>query len=152
MQCHGCRDSAALLVSLLLAVFWPGVRAAELQVAAAVSKLELVYRTVVLPRGVVGQSYEPRQIVRGGTPPYTIELADGALPAGMSLSIAGRLSGMPSKVGNTRFILEITDAAVPPVSIQQRYSLGIDPAPAQAQCTGTCSGTCAGGAAAQLGR
>jgi hypothetical protein len=47
----------------------------------------------------------------GGTPPYTWSLAAGALPAGLSLSSAGLISGTPSSVGTFNFTVQVSDSA-----------------------------------------
>jgi hypothetical protein len=114
-------------------LLWPCAKAAE---PTQVASLELVYRTVVLPRGVLGEAYRTRQIVRGGTAPYTVQITEGELPQGLTLSSDGQLSGTPQRAGSQRFTLRILDAAAPPVVIEQRYSIGIDAArPASAPPT-----------------
>ncbi|UKJ09251.1 putative Ig domain-containing protein [Solitalea lacus] len=47
----------------------------------------------------------------GGTAPYTYAITSGALPAGMSLSSSGTLSGTPTAVGAFNFIVTATDAS-----------------------------------------
>lgn len=45
----------------------------------------------------------------GGLPQYAWSLASGALPAGMSLSGAGIISGVPANVGSSSFTVQATD-------------------------------------------
>ena len=56
---------------------------------------------------------EPKQVdieVSGGTPPYDFEITDGALPAGVSLSAAGTVSGTATQIGDTTVFVKVTDA------------------------------------------
>ncbi|WP_457355385.1 putative Ig domain-containing protein [Roseateles sp. P5_D6] len=96
------------------------------------SALALIYQTVPLPNGRLNQPYAPRDLARGGRAPYRFAL-DGALPPGMALDAAGRLSGTPTAAGSYRFQLTVTDAADPPRIDQAPYVLRIlDPVPANA--------------------
>jgi hypothetical protein len=47
----------------------------------------LAVTNAALPVGEVGITYTQQTLVSGGVPPYTITLADGALPAGLSLDL-----------------------------------------------------------------
>ncbi|MFO7873418.1 MAG: CotH kinase family protein [Bacteroidales bacterium] len=49
--------------------------------------------------------------VSGGTPPYTYEVSDGSLPAGLNLSSDGFLSGFPTEDGHFTFTVNVTDDA-----------------------------------------
>jgi large repetitive protein len=65
-----------------------------------------------LPDGVAGQPYSQQLTVTGGTAPYTFALASGSsLPAGLTLSGSGLLSGAPSAAGSFQFTVQITDSA-----------------------------------------
>jgi uncharacterized repeat protein (TIGR01451 family) len=44
-----------------------------------------------------------------GNPPYSWSISDGALPAGIDLSVDGTLSGTPTKAGQFTFIVRVTD-------------------------------------------
>src|SRR5207244_3932942 len=46
----------------------------------------------------------------GGTPAYTFSLALGSLPAGLSLSSGGTLSGTPTQTGSFNFSVLVRDA------------------------------------------
>jgi len=53
----------------------------------------------------------------GGVTPYTWSLANGStLPAGLSLSPAGIISGIPTVTGTFQFSVKVTDSEVPPVT------------------------------------
>ncbi len=63
------------------------------------------------PPGRVGTPYSYTYQLSGGTPPYTFSaLSLSPLPAGLSLSSNGVLSGTPTVVGSFSFTYKITDA------------------------------------------
>ncbi|MGH9844572.1 MAG: Ig domain-containing protein, partial [Blastocatellia bacterium] len=63
-----------------------------------------------LPNGVVGVGYNQTVSATGGTPPYTFTIISGGLPAGLTLSPAGVISGTPSSGGTFGFTIKATDA------------------------------------------
>ena len=60
---------------------------------------------------VVGRVYSKRVAARLGVAPYTYKVAAGALPDGLTLSAAGRVSGAPTRAGHFDFTVQATDAA-----------------------------------------
>ena len=79
-----------------------------------------------LPNGIVGTAYSQMITASGGTGPYTFAVTTGTLPAGLTLSSAGLLSGTPTAAGTSNFTVEATDANGCTGSLA--YSLVIDPA------------------------
>ncbi len=77
-----------------------------LQVGAALS-----VTTTTLPAATVGASYSVQLTASGGTTPYSWTLTSGTLPAELSLSSTGTLSGTPTAAGSSTFIVQVTDAA-----------------------------------------
>lgn len=63
-----------------------------------------------LPGGVVGSVYSENITAGGGTSPYVFSISSGSLPAGLSLSSSGILSGVPTTVGASGFTVMVTDA------------------------------------------
>lgn len=59
----------------------------------------IVVETATLADGKVGIPYDVSLSASGGEPPIAFELASGALPAGLSLSAAGRIFGTPDASG-----------------------------------------------------
>lgn len=51
-----------------------------------------------LSSGTVGNAYSQTFVASGGTPPYSWSVTSGTLPAGLTLSTAGILSGTPTTV------------------------------------------------------
>ena len=69
--------------------------------------------TTSLPNDPVGVAYSASLTATGGVPGYTWSLAGGALPAGLSLSPAGQITGAPTAVGTFTAIFKATDSARP---------------------------------------
>ena len=63
-----------------------------------------------LPNGTQGTAYNQTVTASGGTGPYTFALTAGALPAGLTLSSAGVISGTPSGSGVANFTVGATDS------------------------------------------
>ena len=72
---------------------------------------DLAFQTESLPAFSVGQPYVFDIEAVGGTPPYEFQLAQGSLPAGISLSSGGKLSGTPTDTAGTTAFIELSDAA-----------------------------------------
>ena len=66
--------------------------------------------TKTLPGATTGVAYSQNLSATGGLAPFQWALASGTLPAGLSLSSAGVLSGTPSQAGSASFSVQITDA------------------------------------------
>lgn len=64
-----------------------------------------------LPAGTVGTAYSQTFTASGGTAPYRYAVTTGSLPAGLTLSISGVLSGTPTASGPSSFQVTATDAA-----------------------------------------
>ena len=66
--------------------------------------------TTTLPNGTTNVSYSQTLSATGGTSPYTWSLGSGALPAGLSLSTSGKISGTPTASGTTSFTVNVKDS------------------------------------------
>jgi len=87
------------------------MRTYQLVVAAALS-----LTTTATPQGTRFVSYTTTLTAAGGVAPYTWTVVSGNLPAGLSLSSAGVVSGMPTTVGTSTFSIRVTDAGGATVS------------------------------------
>jgi Tol biopolymer transport system component len=67
--------------------------------------------TTSLPGGSQGAAYSATLAASSGTSPYTWAVSAGALPAGLSLSPAGAITGTPTAPGTSAFTVRVTDAA-----------------------------------------
>ncbi len=62
-----------------------------------------------LPAGTVGTAYSKALIAIGGTQTFTWSVTAGALPAGLTLSTGGVLSGTPTTASTANFTLQAKD-------------------------------------------
>jgi Putative Ig domain len=93
--------------------------------------------TSPLANGSAGALYNQQFQATGGTIPYSWAVASGsALPAGLTLSSTGLLSGTPTAQGTTTFGVTVTDSEVPPASITKSFSLTIAGSSGTALLTG----------------
>jgi hypothetical protein len=67
-------------------------------------------------------------IASGGKPPYAWSLANGSLPAGLSLDRSGVISGTPTAAGTSSFAVAVADSQNPPSIATATYSLVINAA------------------------
>ena len=114
---------------------------------------KLTITTTSLPNGTVGQAYSATMQASGGIPPLTwcvIETGGtcdngaGALPAGLTMSSAGVISGTPTgPSGKTSFQVQVQDSENPPQIVQSppqgavgELSITINPALSDANLSG----------------
>lgn len=76
-----------------------------------------------LPAGAIDEAYNQTISGIGGTPPYTYAVTSGALPAGLTLSPSGDLTGMPTESGSFEFTVTVTDSSA--CTGAQAYTLRI---------------------------
>jgi hypothetical protein len=89
-------------------------KALSLNVVPA-APVPVVIDTASLPDAVVGMPYSQQLAASGGTAPYTWALSGGtALPAGLSLSPSGLISGTPTSPTTPgvpfNFTVQVTDS------------------------------------------
>ncbi len=82
-----------------------------------------------LPNGTVATAYSQALSASGGVGPYSFSITAGALPAGLTLSSVGVLSGTPTAGGTFNFTVTATDSSPfpGPFSGSQAYTLTIAP-------------------------
>jgi hypothetical protein len=78
-----------------------------------------------LPNASAGSAYSQAVTASGGIAPYTYQVSAGALPAGLTLSSAGVLSGTPTAAGSFSFTVSATDSSTGtgPASGMRAYTL-----------------------------
>jgi len=69
----------------------------------------LTFITEDLPGFSVGKAYNFDLQAVGGTPPYSYEVTEGALPQGVVLESYGVISGTPITAGDTTAFVLLTD-------------------------------------------
>jgi hypothetical protein len=95
--------------------------------SVTVNPSPLQITTSSLPGGTVSQSYSATLTSTGGTLPVTWSVSAGTLPAGLTLSSSGTLSGPPTTAGTSTFTIQVTDSAAQTATHQ--FSVTINPAP-----------------------
>jgi hypothetical protein len=70
----------------------------------------LTIGTTELPDATVEVAYSRTLVASGGSPPYSWSVDSGALPAGLSLSQSGTISGIPAAVGSFNVVIRVTDS------------------------------------------
>jgi hypothetical protein len=81
-----------------------------------------------LPVATAGQPYRASITATGGSDQYRYNLASGSLPAGLSLSAAGVLSGTTTVAGTFNFTVQATDWVVTGATARRAYTLTVNPA------------------------
>ena len=71
---------------------------------------DLDITTATLPTAVKGVTYAATLAATGGAEPYSWLVQGGALPAGITLSPEGVLSGKPTAAGNAAITVRVTDS------------------------------------------
>lgn len=85
---------------------FPASRAYSLVVTAPT----LTLSPTSLPGGTTGIAYSQSLSAAGGTGPYVFTIAAGTLPAGLTMTTAGVISGIPTAVGSASFTARASDA------------------------------------------
>lgn len=70
-----------------------------------------IAQPVFYAQSTVGVAYTQVLQANGGVPPYIWKIASGSPPAGVSLSAAGVVSGIPTVAGSYSFLVQVTDSA-----------------------------------------
>ncbi len=98
---------------------------------AAKPVLRVTARTLSVPDGRRGKTYEPHRFTaQAGSAPYTWQVGDG-LPDGMKLSGRGELSGKPAEAGSYSFEVRVTDGTGAEALQRVRMLVGDTPARAE---------------------
>jgi RHS repeat-associated protein len=97
---------------------------------AGPSPSQLQITTDSLQNGTTNQSYSAQLTARGGSNSYTWTLASGSLPAGLSLSASGAISGTPAAASNpVSFAVQVVDTSTPPQHDEATLSLEVGAQP-----------------------
>ena len=86
-------------------------------VTITVNPLPALTFTGSLPNAVLGATFSQTLTAAGGLAPYTYAVTAGSLPAGLSLSAAGMLSGTPTSAGASSFTVTATDSESTPQTV-----------------------------------
>ena len=79
-----------------------------------------------LDGGVIGSPYSESVTASGGTGTRTFSISAGALPAGLSISAGGAITGAPAgPAGDSDFTVSVSDSAATPLTDTQALSITI---------------------------
>jgi hypothetical protein len=81
--------------------------------------------TSSLPGATVGSAYTANLSASGGTPPYVWSFASGQLPAGLTLSTSGAITGTPASSGSSSFSVQAKDSASSPQTATKPETLTV---------------------------
>jgi surface protein len=70
----------------------------------------LTITTTSLPNGILGEAYSTTLAATGGDGNYSWAVSSGSLPAGLSLSASGAITGTPTTAGDASFTVQVTSA------------------------------------------
>lgn len=80
----------------------------------------------------MGTPYLATLHAAGGTSPYSWSVAAGSLPAGLTLSADGAISGTPGTQGTASFTVQVADSSTPaPEVASAALDIAVAPAPVQ---------------------
>jgi hypothetical protein len=82
--------------------------------------------TTSLTAGAIGVPYSASLAASGGVPPYTWSITSGTLPAGLSLSSSGLISGTPTNQETQSFTVQVSDSQTTPATATANLSLTIN--------------------------
>ena len=91
----------------------------------------------VLPKATKKAAYYSVLNAVAGVELYTWSVANGtSLPAGLTLSSDGIISGAPTGLGSSAFVVQVTDSSVPPLTATSSFSLSVN-SPTGSVCNNT---------------
>ncbi|MCX6971145.1 MAG: BACON domain-containing carbohydrate-binding protein [Verrucomicrobia bacterium] len=84
--------------------------------------------TSSLPNGTVNAAYSQSLQRSGGESPFTWTVTGGSLPAGLTLSTGGVISGTPTTQGTSNFTVTVTDLTTATASRALSITVDLEPA------------------------
>ena len=93
--------------------------------ASSATPAQLAINTGSLSGGTINTSYAATLSASGGTSPYAWSVTSGQLPAGLTLSSSGTLSGTPTVSGQFSFTVKALDSSAPQQSATATLNLSI---------------------------
>ncbi len=89
----------------------------------AVTKLSVT--SFSLANAYLANPYNASLTAKGGVPPYTWTIDSGSLPAGLSLSSSGAITGTPTAVGMSTFTVKAADSETSPQTATAMLSVTV---------------------------
>lgn len=78
--------------------------------------------TTTLPDATAGSAFS-QDLAATGTAPLTFTVSGGSLPAGLTLSPSGTISGTPTTAGTSNFTVMVTDSSNPALTSTQSFTM-----------------------------
>ncbi len=78
-----------------------------------------------VPVAVANTSYSSSVTISGGTAPYTFSLASGSMPAGLTLSPTGAVTGVPTASGSFYFSVHAVDSSFTPGNVYANVAITV---------------------------
>jgi uncharacterized protein YhjY with autotransporter beta-barrel domain len=103
----------------------------DVSLTLVVDAAAITVTPATLPSVMAGVSYDQSLSASGGSGAYTYAVTAGALPSGITLSSAGRISGRSYQVGDANFTATATDAFGNSGSVPLRLTILTRPDPSQ---------------------
>lgn len=97
----------------------------SLSIAVSAAAQALAITTTSVPDGSTNTAYSAFLYAGGGKTPYTWSISGGALPAGLTLSAGGDITGVPTAAGNSSFTAKVTDSSSPANTATATFSMTI---------------------------
>jgi len=113
---------------------------AQESIAVSAAPATLTIMSTSLGAAQTGSSYSASLSANGGTPGYSWSIASGKLPAGLTLSSAGAISGTPTASGTATFMVQVQDSSSPAQTASKQESIAVSAAPATLTVTSTSLG------------
>lgn len=106
-----------------------GDKATKILVVEAAEGGLLITTPSPLKKAIEGEAYSVALEAKGGDKPWFWGLVGGKLPAGLALSAAGNLAGVPSEDGAFSFDIKVLDNGTPTQVAQKSFELTVGLAP-----------------------
>jgi hypothetical protein len=95
----------------------------SITIAAVVPPVQIT--TSTLAGGQVSTAYSATLAANGGATPYSWSLSAGSLPAGLSVSAAGQITGTPTASGTSNFTVRVADSSAPAKTATANLSIAV---------------------------
>lgn len=107
----------------VMVVFSNGAISCSKDFSMSITDVECIILTESIPAASQNQAYSFQIQAGGGMAPFTFAIIAGSLPAGLSLSAGGLISGTPTGTGISSFTIEATDANM--VTCDKDFTLNV---------------------------
>ncbi|HEX5423161.1 MAG TPA: putative Ig domain-containing protein [Candidatus Acidoferrales bacterium] len=97
----------------------------SLSISVSAAAQALAITTTSVPDGSTNTAYSAFLYAAGGKTPYTWSISSGSLPAGLTLSSTGDITGVPTATGTFSFTAEVTDSSSTKQTATANFSMTV---------------------------